>query len=142
MTEWTWSAAELGTPLQAVALLLFLAVMYEMYITPVTATHPVETWWWGVYVMAAPLLFGGGKPAAVHPLFGLFATRFAIEVLSVATTHWTVAVSGAANAHAATLPPAGAGMIGMPSTRRDWRRRGSNAYVSPVQQWGSPLLPD
>lgn len=86
------AASELGAPLQAVALLLLLSVLYELYVTPVATTHPVETWWWGVYVLAAPLLFGGVRPAAVHPLLSLFATRFAIEILSVAKGHWTVAV--------------------------------------------------
>lgn len=64
-----------------------------------------------MYVMSAPLLFGGVKHV-VHPLLGLFCTRFVVEVLSMARGHWAVAVS-----------------------------RGSGRAIEPVRV-GIPLLPD
>lgn len=95
----------LGAPLQAVALFLLLSVLYDRYLSPVPSAHPtIETWWWGVYVLAAPLVFGGVSPAAVHPLLTLFATRFAIEVLVVANEHWFFAVGGRGATQAPPIP--------------------------------------
>lgn len=97
--------AALGGPLQAVALLLLLSVLYDRYVTPMpTSARPtIETWWWGVYVMAAPLLFGGVTSSAVHPLLWLFATRFAVEVLVMAKDNWFIAVGGRSTSD--QLPP-------------------------------------
>lgn len=81
-----------GAPLQAVALLLLCSVVYDRYISPKRLSPTVETWWWAVYVMSAPLLFGG--VSSYYPLFGLFCTRFVVEVLALSRSHWAVAVSG------------------------------------------------
>lgn len=81
-----------GTPLQAVALLLLLSILYDRLIAPHTTTrlHPsMETWWWAVYVASAPLLFGG---PSVYPMLGLFCTRFVVEILTITCTHWAVAL--------------------------------------------------
>lgn len=95
----------LGAPLQAVTLFLVLSVLYDRYVTPLPASHPtVETWWWVVYVLAAPLVFGGVSPVAVHPLLTLFATRFAVEVLTLAQGHWTVAMGVRACPRPAATP--------------------------------------
>lgn len=77
-----------GAPLQAVLQLLLASVLYERF---VRRRGPfVETPWVAVYVLAAPLLFGGSN---IPPLLGLFCTRFVIEALSGASEHWAVAVS-------------------------------------------------
>lgn len=97
--------AALGGPLQAVALFLLLSVLYDRYITPIPSSPrpTIETWWWGVYVLVAPLVFGGGPSlgapsSAVHPLLLLFATRFAVEVLVLAKDNWFFAVGGLSTA--------------------------------------------
>lgn len=82
-----------GAPLQNVMLLLLASVLYERYLRP-QGRATVETPWWAVYVLSAPLLFGDVRPiAAVPPLVGLFCTRFVVEALSGASDHWAVAVS-------------------------------------------------
>lgn len=89
--------ASLGGPLQAMALFLFLSVIYDRYVTPMASTTrptSIETWWWGVYVLAAPLVFGGVTSSPLHPLVLLFATRLVVEMLLMAKGNWFVAVSG------------------------------------------------
>lgn len=77
-----------GGPLQAVLQLLFASILYERFVR--RRAPFVETPWVAVYVLAAPLLFGGSN---LPPLLGLFCTRFVVEALSGANEHWAVAVS-------------------------------------------------
>lgn len=72
-------------------------MLYERYVRrrpSSLAPRTVETWWWAVYILSAPLLFDNVRLAAsVPPLIGLFFTRFVVETLDDAAAHWTVAVS-------------------------------------------------
>lgn len=84
-----------GGPLQAVLLLLLTSVLYECIVrAPSSGRRTLETWWWGVYILSAPLLFGDVRPGGfLPPLIGLFFTRFVVETLELAAGHWAVAVS-------------------------------------------------
>lgn len=91
---------ESASTLQEVALLLLCSVAYDTFIS---RRGTIETWWWGVYVAAAPLLFGD---FTIHPVLGLFCTRFVIEALTMARGHWAIAVAsgGAGDLRVRGLP--------------------------------------
>lgn len=80
---------ERGTAVVAVIRLLIAAELYERYISPVSREGR-ESWWWIVYVLAAPLIFLPDSTGAmgVLPLAGLFCTRFVVECLRQRQVDW------------------------------------------------------
>lgn len=80
--------ASRGVPLLGVLQLVISAELYERYVSPARRST-IETWWWAVYVAAAPLLFSGDSVYAnVAPMAGLFCTRFVVECLRQGNAHW------------------------------------------------------
>lgn len=97
-------ASPAGLPLRNVLLLLSLSLLYEAALPPPRAT--LESPWWFVYILSAPLLFADVSQALALPsLLGLFATRFLFEALSGASAHWTVALSAAPSRPHTPVPP-------------------------------------
>lgn len=89
---------EVGTTacaLHGIALLLIGSIIYDRYISSLILPdrgRGIESGWWAIYVLGAPLVFGGkGNP--FPPVLGLFVTRLVFEILTAASGHWLLAVT-------------------------------------------------
>ncbi len=94
---------ERGTVVVAVIRLLLAAELYERYISPVSRAGR-ESWWWIVYVLAAPLIFLPDS-TGVLPLAGLFCTRFVVECLRQRNVDWLFSSTASTPARRATVHP-------------------------------------
>lgn len=94
-----------GGAVVAVLRLLLFAELYERFVSP-ERRESIETPWWAVYVIAAPLLFG--PDPGVAPVALLFCTRFVVECLRErpASADWLFALLARATPRAP--PPSAA----------------------------------
>lgn len=83
-----------GHAFLSVFLLLLADGLYNRYFSP-RGLGSLETPWWVVCVLSSPLLFSASSPPqrTAALIASLYATRFVMELLYAARSHWLVAVA-------------------------------------------------
>ena len=86
------------TSLLTIAMLLTTEIIYFRLYKILTAQRDsIQSLWWAVYVLTAPLLFSSIASLQIALVAVLFITRFVVDCLRVVQGHWVVQVTKSAS---------------------------------------------